>query len=183
MLRASITTVERAALSKSKEEVDALGWRVRVLRAIPIVIWLRRVVVVRIAATTSPVAAAASPVAASSVITTASSMVAAATAAMTTAAAVAAAATAVAAATTTAGISRSDSSEAANHEGKADSRRNPDYLRAQFFFRFERYLHRDTTSRDRLPLHFAAVCFAAEAFSRLRNKESAVFFCASDIVS
>jgi hypothetical protein len=73
--------------------------------------------------------------------------------------------------------------EGANHEGKSDRRRDPAYPRAQFHFRFERFLHSDTTLRDRLPVHlFAAVCLAAEAFSRLRNSESAVFFWGSDIV-
>jgi len=75
----------------------------------------------------------------------------------------------------------SSRAEAANHEGQADSRGNPGYLRAQFNFRFKRYLH-DTALRDRFPLYLDAVCFAAETFSRVRNSESAVFFCASDIV-
>ena len=89
-------------------------------------------------------------------------------------------ATAIVAAVVVIGASRSDS-EAANHEGQADSRGNPGYLRAQFNFRFERYFH-DTALRDRFPLYLDAVCFAAETSSRVRNRESAVFFCASDIV-
>jgi hypothetical protein len=73
--------------------------------------------------------------------------------------------------------------EAANHESKSDRRRDPAYLRAQFNFRFGRFMHSDTPLRDRLPVHlFAAVCLTAEAFSRLRNSESVVFFWGSDIV-
>jgi hypothetical protein len=78
-------------------------------------------------------------------VTAATSMIAAAAAVTTTAMTTAAVAAAVS------GESRSDP-EAANHQGKPDSRGDPGYLGAQFVFRFERYLHNDTTSRDRLPL-------------------------------
>jgi hypothetical protein len=87
------------------------------------------------------VAAATMVTAATSMITAATAMVAATTTAMTTAAVAA----------TVGGMSRSDP-EAADHEGKADSRGDPGYPGEQFVFRFERYLHNSTTSRDRLPL-------------------------------
>jgi hypothetical protein len=51
-----------------------------------------------------------------------------------------------------ASVSRSDP-EAANHEGKPDGRRDPGYPGTQFRFGLERYLHCNTTSRDRFP-HF-----------------------------
>jgi hypothetical protein len=155
------TTVERAALSKSKEEGHALRRRIGVLRAIAIVIWLRSVVVVRIAPATAPIPAATSPVAAAvivataviaaSVIATTTSMVAAPTAAsaMTTATTAA-----VTTATAAVGCVSLSCPKGANHEGKRDSRRESGYPGRQFLFRLERYLHNDTASRDRFPLHF-----------------------------
>jgi hypothetical protein len=151
------TTVERAALSKSKEEGHALRRRIGVLRAIAIVIWLRSVVVVRIAPATAPIPAATSPVAAAvivataviaaSVIATTTSMVAA--SAMTTATTAA-----VTTATAAVGCVSLSCPKGANHEGKRDSRRESGYPGRQFLFRLERYLHNDTASRDRFPLHF-----------------------------
>jgi hypothetical protein len=155
------TTVQRATLSKSKEEVDALRRRIGVLRAIAIIIWLRSIVVVRIASATAPIAAAASPVAAAVIVATAviaTSVIASTTsmvAAPTTSSAMTTATTAAMTTATTAavgGVSRSYP-EGANHEGKRDSRRQSGYPGTQCLFRLERYLHNDTASRDRFPLH------------------------------
>src|SRR5579862_3778816 len=73
--------------------------------------------------------------------------------------------------------------KAGNHEGKADGGRDPAYPVTQFNFRFGRYFHNCTPSRNRLQLHLlAAVCLATPVLSRPRNSASALFFCASDMV-
>ena len=147
------TTFERAALSKSEEEVDAPRRRIGVLRAIAIVVWLRSVVVVRVAPSHRPIAAAASPIAAAVIVATAviaAAVIVAATTSMVAAPTTASAVTTAAVTTATAavgGVSRSYP-EAANHEDKRDSRRQSGYPGTQFAFRFERYLHNDTASRD-----------------------------------
>jgi hypothetical protein len=119
------------------------------------------VVVGRIASATAPLAAAASPVAAAVIVATAviaASVIASTTsmvAASTTASAMTTATTAPVTTTTAAvgGVSLSYS-EGANHEGKRDSRRQSGYPGTRFLFRLESYLHNDTASRDRFPLHF-----------------------------
>jgi hypothetical protein len=162
------TTDERVWGSQTEEERDARGRRI-VAAVRPVVIRVRRRVVVRLRRVVIVVRLLLVRIVVAAAAITAIVVI----------AMLIAAAITIAAAVVVVGVRRSDR-EAANHEGKPDSRRDPAYPGAQFNFRF---LHSDTTSRDRLPLHLlAAVCLAAEAFSRLRNSESAVFFCGSDIV-
>ena len=110
-------------------------------------------------------------------VATPSSVIAAAVAAIAAPAMLTTAATTATASVVIVGCASLPDPEAADHDGKRDRRGDPAYLGAQLTFWLGRYLHSNTTSRNRLPLHLlAAVCFAAAARSRLRNRESAVFF-------
>ena len=162
---------EPVPLSKSKKESDALGRRRRVvvrLRRI-IFVWLRRNVIVRLRCViivrlrrNIDVGSASAAIAAIVMLI--------------------AAATMIAAAVIVGGASRPDR-DTADHESKRDSRRDPAYLRAQFLFRLGRYFHGDSPSPERLPVHlFSLLSFFAAARARLRNRESAIFFCASDML-
>src|ERR1035437_216354 len=162
----SLFAVEPVPLSKSKKEVEALASRRGVvlrLRRI-IFVWLRRIVVVRLRCVI--------------VVRLRRNIDGGSAAAI--AAIVMIAATTTIAAAVLVGASGPDP-EAADHEGKRDSRRDPAYLRARCLFRLGRYLHIETPSRDRLPAHlFSLAPFFAAARARLRNRESAIFFCASE---